>query len=420
MEFFESLKTYLSDEEIARLEQSLNQENLHAVLFNPKKMSDEQFLSLFPNVKKHPIVEHAFLYKKEEYDLGKSVYHTLGCFYLQEPSAMVPAFLLNAQEDELILDMCAAPGGKTIQTSFLMKDTGLIISNDLSRSRASIIVENEERLGLGNIIVTSNNLDLIYNSLKDKFDRIILDAPCSGSGMFRKEEKMRQDWSYNKVLKFSDTQKQLIMDAYTMLKPGGTLCYSTCSFSEEEDEQVIEYLLQNSDAIVQKMDHELFYINKKKPLGIHLFPYIFPGEGHYICLLKKPGNSVLRGQKESVSTNKYGLEFKNIYKFSNVLFGLNYPFDFKGFNVVRLGVKIGELYGDEIRYDYHYAHYTNRLQKYELDDNSLKLYFNGNTLPTNIEKNYYLLLYKGLSVDVAKSDGRQIKNHFPKAFRHKI
>ena len=420
MEFFASLKTYLNDEEIVKLRDSLEKENRHAVLLNPKKMSDEQFLSLFPNVQKHPIVKHAFLYKKEEYDLGKSVYHTFGCFYLQEPSAMVPAYLLDVQEDEIVLDMCAAPGGKTIQTSFLMKDTGLIVSNDLSRSRASIIVENEERLGLGNIVVTSNDISKIYKQHLNKFDRIILDAPCSGSGMFRKEEKMRDDWSYSKVLKFAEVQKELVLIAYEMLKPGGTLCYSTCSFSEEEDEQVIEYLLQNTDAEVKNISNDLFYINKKKPLGFHLLPSIFPGEGHYVCLIKKPGNSVIKREKETVKSNKYGLEFKNIYKFSNVLFGLNSTIDLKGFNIVRMGVKIGELFGEEIRYDYHYAHYTNRLGKFELDDNSLKLYFNGNTLPTNLQKNYYLLLYKGFNVDIAKSDGRQIKNHFPKAFRHKI
>ena len=420
MDFISHLKTYLDDSEISLLMDSLKEENMHGVLLNTRKMDDETFLSLFPDVKKHPIVPHAYIYNKGIYNLGKSIYHTLGCFYLQEPSAMVPAYLLNTEEDDLILDMCAAPGGKTVQTSFRLNDTGLIISNDLSRQRCSSIVENVERLGLGNIVITNNDLSKIYQNHINTFDRIILDAPCSGSGMFRKEDKMMQDWSYNKVLKFSEIQKELILIAYDMLKPGGTLCYSTCSFSEEEDEDVIEYLLSNREVTVEKTEGELFYINKKKPYGIHLFPHIFPGEGHYICVLKKPGNSVKRKEKSLVRGNKYNLEFQNILHFGEYLFGLNYPYNFKDFDVVRMGVKIGEIIHDEIRFDYHYSHYTNKLQKYELDDGALKLYFNGNTISSTISKGYYLLTYKGINVDISKADGRMIKNHLPKVLRRKI
>ena len=422
MEFVEHLKSYLSNEEIDKLMDSLKDESLHAVLLNPKKMSDEEFLKLFPDVIKHPIVAHAYIYKKEIYNLGKSIYHTLGCFYLQEPSAMVPAYLLNAEENDLILDMCAAPGGKTIQTSFLMKDTGLIISNDLSKLRTFSIVENVERLGLGNIVVTNNDLSLIDNKLQNTFDKIILDAPCSGSGMFRKEDKMVQDWSYNKVLKFAETQKQLISIAYSMLKPGGTLVYSTCSFSLEEDEDVIKYLLENSDAeIVPITNNPLFYINKKKPLGVHLLPSIFPGEGHYICLIKKPGISVKRELKVGIDKKINQFNLKEIYRFGDYIFGLNYPYTFKCFNVVRLGVKVGESIKGEIKYDYHYAHFIDSFDNtYSLQSNELAKYFAGETINAPVNKGIYLLTFDGINVDLAKSDGRIFKNHFPKGLRHKI
>ena len=422
MEFVEHLKSYLSNEEIDKLMDSLKDESLHAVLLNPKKMSDEEFLKLFPDVIKHPIVAHAYIYKKEIYNLGKSIYHTLGCFYLQEPSAMVPAYLLNAEENDLILDMCAAPGGKTIQTSFLMKDTGLIISNDLSKPRTFSIVENVERLGLGNIVVTNNDLSLIDNKLQNTFDKIILDAPCSGSGMFRKEDKMVQDWSYNKVLKFAETQKQLISIAYSMLKPGGTLVYSTCSFSLEEDEDVIKYLLENSDAeIVPITNNPLFYINKKTPLGVHLLPSIFPGEGHYICLIKKPGISVKRELKVGIDKKINQFNLKEIYRFGDYIFGLNYPYTFKCFNVVRLGVKVGESIKGEIKYDYHYAHFIDSFDNtYSLQSNELAKYFSGETINASVNKGIYLLTFDGINVDLAKSDGRIFKNHFPKGLRHKI
>ena len=422
MEFIEHLKSYLSNEEIDKLMDSLKGESLHAVLLNPKKMSDEKFLKLFPDVIKHPCVAHAYIYKKELYNLGKSIYHTLGCFYIQEPSAMVPAYLLNAQENDLILDMCAAPGGKTIQSSFLMNDTGLVISNDLSKPRTFSIVENVERLGLGNIVVTNNDLSLISNKLENTFDKIILDAPCSGSGMFRKEQKMEDDWSYNKVLKFAETQKQLISIAYSMLKPGGVLSYSTCSFSLEEDEEVIKYLLDNTDAEIIPIDNNpLFYINKKQPLGIHLLPSIFPGEGHYICLIKKPGISVKREFKVGIDKKVSQFNFEQIYRFGDYLFGLNYPYNFKCFNVIRLGVKIGESIKGDIKYDYHYAHYIDKFENtYSLQSNELAKYFSGETINASVNKGIYLLTFDGINVDLAKSDGHIFKNHFPKGLRHKI
>lgn len=421
MEFKEHLKQYLSEKEIEDLLVSLNKDPLHGVLLNPQKMSDEKFLSLFPDVTRHPIVKHAFIYDKNKYDLGKSIYHMLGCFYLQEPSAMLPAYLLNASNDDLVLDMCAAPGGKTVQTSFLLNNKGLIIANDLSRSRASIIVENVERLGLGNVIITNNDLSLIHQKYLNKFDKIILDAPCSGSGMFRKEEKMEDDWSYGKVLKFAETQKQLISIAYEMLKPGGLLMYSTCSFSKEEDEDVISHLLTNSDAEIIELNNPLYYKNKNEPLGVHLFPSIFPGEGHYLCLIKKPGIYPSNGQKESKNSNKYGLDFKEIYNFGNFIFGLNHDFKSKDFNILRLGVKVGELIKNEIKYDYHYAHYISSFDnEIELNEEEVNKYLKGETISKEINKGWILLKYQGIPLDLTKSDGRIVKNHLPKFLRNKF
>ena len=420
MEFKEHLKQYLSEKEIEELIVSLDKDPFHGVLLNPQKMSDEKFLSLFPNVTKHPIVKHAFIYDKNKYELGKSIYHMLGCFYLQEPSAMLPAYLLNASNDDLVLDMCAAPGGKTVQTSFLLNNKGLIIANDLSRSRASIIVENVERLGLGNVIITNNDLSLIYQKYLNKFDKIILDAPCSGSGMFRKEEKMEDDWSYGKVLKFAETQKQLISIAYDMLKPGGLLMYSTCSFSKEEDEDVISHLLTNSDAEIIELNNPLYYKNKNSPLGVHLLPSIFPGEGHYLCLIKKPGICPSNGQKESKNSSKFGLDFKEIYNFGNFIFGLNHDFKSKNFNILRLGVKVGELIKNEIKYDYHYAHYISSFDnEVELNEEEVNKYLKGETISKEINKGWILLKYQGIPLDLTKSDGRIIKNHLPKFLRNK-
>ncbi|MCR5505530.1 MAG: NOL1/NOP2/sun family putative RNA methylase [Bacilli bacterium] len=427
MEFYEHLKSYLSDEEIDKLKDSLSKNDKHAVLLNTRKMDEEKFLSLFPHVIKHPIVENAYLYDKDEYPLGKNLYHDLGCYYLQEPSAMLPSYLLHPQKGETVLDLCAAPGGKSVQASFLMDNKGVIISNDLARNRCSLILENVERLGIGNVIITNNDFAKIYKNYLNYFDRIILDVPCSGSGMFRKDDRMIDDWSYNKVIKFSEIQKELILYAYNMLKEGGTMVYSTCSFSKEEDEDVIRFLLKQSDAeILDLPKSEMFYINKNEPLGIHTLPYLFPGEGHYICLIKKPG--ALKEEKSPNNFKKnikygYGIDdyFPHIYKFGDTLFGLQKECKITGLNIIRQGVKIGELGRDFLKYDYHFSHFIKDFTPtFLLQNTELVKYFSGEAINIKASKGYVLLTYEKIPVDITKSDGNIIKNHLPKVLRKPV
>ena len=427
MDFFEHLKTYLSDEEIAKLEESLSIPSTRAVLLNTRKMDDKKFLSLFPDITPHPIVKHAYIYDKSKYDLGKIVYHDFGCYYIQEPSAMLPAFLLSPNSGETVLDLCAAPGGKSVQASFLMNNKGAIISNDLSRSRCNAILENVERLGIGNIVITNNDFSKIYRNYLSYFDRIILDAPCSGSGMFKKDDKMKDDWSYNKVIKFQKIQKELILMSYQMLKPGGTMVYSTCSFSKEEDEDVIKHLLDNSDAIlVDIQENPLFYINKKEPYGIHLLPYIFPGDGHYLCLIKKPG--VLKVNEDKISRAK--INYKNlmgtyapthITKYGNFLFGYDKEIKLNGLNIVRQGVKIGEIINDFIKYDYHFSHYVEGLTPtISLNNTELDKFFMGYEIEKESAPGYVLIIYDSINVTITKSNGRVLKNSLPKGLRKAI
>lgn len=409
MDFETHLLTYLSKEEIAELMNSLSKESLHAAILNPAKMSDEMFLENYPHVKPHPIVKHAYLYDKNEYELGKTIFHELGCFYLQEPSAMVVASLLNAEATDLVLDLCAAPGGKTVQSSFLMNNEGLIVSNDLSHQRATIIKENAERLGLGNLLIISNDFEKIYKDHLNQFDKIILDAPCSGSGMFRKMEEMKDDWTYNKVLKNQEIQKRLISICYSMLKPGGIMSYSTCSFSYEEDEEVIKYLLENTDAeIVDIPDNPLFY-KAKENIGVHLLPSLFPGEGHYICQIRKPGSIRKKENNEKPQLVKYG----------DSQFLQNNKFNIKNLSIIRYGTKVGEISGQVIKYDIHYAHFIKEFDnELEINEEQVLSYFKGNSLNIVAPRGFILLKYKGVNVDIAKSDGSIIKNRYPKYLRH--
>lgn len=422
MDFEKHLLKYLNKDEIKSLMSSLNLKSKHAVLINEQKMSKEMFLENFPNVNPHPFIKNAFIYDKDEYQLGKHIFHNLGAYYLQEPSAMMPAFLLNANQDDLILDLCAAPGGKTIQTSFLMNNKGLIVSNDLSFERSKAIKDNIERLGIGNVLIISNDFSKIYHQYKNTFDKIILDAPCSGSGMFRKHELMNDDWSYNKVLKNQAIQKELIEYCYKMLKPGGVLMYSTCSFSYEEDEEVVEHLLTISEAELLSIENNPLFYKSKANIGVHLFPHIFPGEGHYMCLIKKPGEIKKKEILEKINLliKKYNLssEYSYLEKYNNVVFIHDRDFLLKNLSIVRYGVKVGEILPKEIKYDLHYARYiTTFINEINLDEQNTMSYLKGNPLEIETQKGYILLKYKGINIDIAKSDGRLIKNRYPKYLR---
>lgn len=421
MTFKEHLINSIGENEAELLLNSLNKESEHAVLLNTNKISDEEFLKEFPLVKPHPIVKHAFIYDKEIYELGKHIYHELGYYYLQEPSAMVVSSLIEFKENDLVLDMCAAPGGKSIQASFKMNDKGLIISNDLSFSRCGLLSNNLERLGIGNVIISNNDLSKIYLKYENTFDKIILDAPCSGSGMFRKSDAMLKDWSINKVYKYQEIQKELIKIAYYMLKPGGILSYSTCSYSKEEDEDVAHYLLENSDAeLVNIPSNKCFYI---KDIGIRLMPSHFSGEGQYIVQFKKPGSSKINEFNHINKFPQYVKGDKDVKKVNDYLFAVNNGLDLKGLNIYRYGVKVGEFKKDIFKYDLHYArsYAKDSFDKIELTLEELKKYLYGEQLnKINPYKGYVLLTYKKTAVDIAKTDGQVIKNYYPKGLRKKF
>lgn len=422
MDFKENIFNSLPHNEAQLLLESLEKEDKHAVLLNTKFISDEDFIKLYPNVKKHPIVEHAYIYDKNEYQLGKSIYHELGYFYLQDPSAMVVSSIIQFLKGDIVLDLCAAPGGKTIQAAMKMNEDGIIISNDLSKSRAELISNNIERLGLNNVIITNNNFINCYNSFINSFDKIILDAPCSGSGMFRKDQKMIDDWSYNKVLKFSETQKELISIAYKMLKPGGILSYSTCSYSKEEDENIIHFLMNNSDAELIDISNYGFK-NPIDPIGIRLMPSHFDGEGQYIALVKKPGHT----NKTDLKRNANKINFlpeccknKSIINFSNFYFMTDYLFNSKNLSVVRYGVKIGEYLKGVLHYDMHFARSITfeQFPSIELSLEEVKKYLAGNVINKCSKiTGDVLLTYKNKPFDISRTNGLIIKNHYPKGLR---
>ena len=417
MQFDEHLKKYLPNEEIEKLVQSFSSKEHKGFYLNKNKMNEETLLSLFPNVKKHPIVPDGYLFGQDEYQLGKLIYHELGAYYIQDPSAMLVAHYLDPKPGQKILDLCAAPGGKTTMTSLLMKNEGLLLSNDLSKSRANILLQNVERMGLGNVVVTSYDLSNFANDLAEQFDGIILDAPCSGSGMFRKQEEMKDDWTYEKVLKNAAIQKELILMAYSMLKEGGTLMYSTCSYSYEEDEEIIEYLLDNTSAkLVYIEDFTGFYRSPKFKETIHLFPHHFVGEGHYIAKIKKPG-ALTVSKDEKITIEKQEVSKGNSRQISSFTINKSLPKKIIDY-ALRPGLLLGTKIGDKSIPSHHYSHFCDASNSVELSKEDAIKFIKGESLTkNNLSQGYYFVSYLGMNIGVAHYVNQTLKNLYPKGLR---
>ena len=201
LDFYTHLKKYLSNEEISLLKEELNKEQIYSsILIDEDKINQNEILKMYPSLIPHPIVKNVFLFNKKELNLGKSLLFEIGAFYIFEPCSSLVNYFLQPNENDIILDIASAPGGKTIHSSFLMHNKGQIIANEISSSRVELLSQNIEKYGRKNVTVISTEVNKLVDQFPNFFTKIILDAPCSGSGMFRKETKMKDDWTYQKVL----------------------------------------------------------------------------------------------------------------------------------------------------------------------------------------------------------------------------
>lgn len=421
----ESLLEYLPKEETESLIASIEKGSVtHALILNTKKMSDEEFLSRFPNVRKHPFVKHAYLYDKSEYEFGKSMLYEDGVYSIQDPAAMMPVYFLNPEEDDVILDMCAAPGGKSIGASLAMNDKGCIVSNDISYPRAKAMSQNVERMGRGDIVVASNDFVFSYIHFKDTFDKIIVDAPCSGSAMIRKNVEAKKDWSYAKVKSSAKRQIDILELAYNMLKPGGTISYSTCSFNIEENDNVILSMKNRHPEIeiVPLEENPSFYRTKELPEAVHLFPNHFEGEGQFICLFKKPGilvktkREVLQYPRYKEFLSQYGLSLRSNEEMRKKFYSIYQHFDTSHLNVLRYGVKLFEM-RDIFIPDHHLAHFLTSDYSIPISLEDAKKYVHGDVFPLDRSDGFYIVSYDSRNLGYVKVTQGIAKNHYPKGLR---
>lgn len=417
-EFARHLRSYLTEEDISLLLKSLEKKRYQGLLLNEKKMSQQKILNIYPSLVPHPIIKNGFIYDPDLISPGKSYLFNAGIYYIQDLSAMLVAYLLENGEDEIVVDLCAAPGGKTVQYA-LNNPNSLIIANDLSGVRAKTLAQNTERFGLDHVIITNHEAGDLLSKSNFNFDKIILDAPCSGSGMFRKSEEMSADWSINKVLKYQEIQKDLIVRAYQSLAPGGTLIYSTCSFSYEEDEAVVLHLLATSDAVVVPIKNDpTFYMSKDVPGAIHLFPHLYEGDGHFICRLQRPGKKQPRQLKRAKLTRfgQYELPL-DITQHGQHYFGLKYSVK-TPFNTLRHGVFLGDVVKGITSYNHHLALYLSPSFANPLNQEEKEKYLRGETFINHqLKDGYSIVKFDNVNLGFVKTSQHQAKNHYPKGLR---
>lgn len=275
---------------------------------NPLKQTAEQFERLMP-WQLEPVgwADEGYYYSDADRP-GKHVYHEMGLYYIQEPSAMCVAQIADPQPGEVVLDLCAAPGGKSTQLAGRMAGEGLLVCNEIVPNRAKILAQNIERMGVKNAVVLNHSPQELEARFPAFFDRIVVDAPCSGEGMFHKEEAALTEWSPENVQMCAQRQRDILACAVNMLCPGGVLVYSTCTFASAEDEDMIRWLLDKyPDLTLQPIDTAALGISDGEISGTgRIYPHRQRGEGHFVARLMKGGIRLPRQSDVRMSDDSSG------------------------------------------------------------------------------------------------------------------
>ncbi len=424
-DFLNRMQIQLGEEYPAFLE-SLERPRAVALRFNPLKGKIPEL----PFVKEPVPWEPMGYYYDPDARPGLHPFHEAGVYYMQEASAMAPVSLLDPQPGEMICDLCSAPGGKTTQIAGRMEGKGLLLCNEINPKRARILSRNIERMGISNAVVTNEHPQNLAQRYTALFDRVLVDAPCSGEGMFRKEEAAVTDWSVETVAMCANRQKEILHSASQLLKPGGRLVYSTCTFSREENEQVIsEFLQEHPEFSIEKMDAPWF--TEGSDGTFRLWPHKLLGEGHFTAVLRKnsgeEGNVTLEPEqslpKQWLSfATELGLslpEGKAVI-FANTLYWTpaSTP-SLRGVRVLRPGLELGEIKKDRLEPSHALALWLKDLENSEdfpAESRELQSYLHGETVPSK-KSGWCLVKVDGYSIGWGKGDKTVLKNHYPKGLR---
>lgn len=445
VEFQERMKTLLGDEYEDFLK-SYDEKPVRAFRVNTDKISltDFEKLNIFSN-EKIPYVENGFYF---DYDgIGNHPYHHAGMFYIQEPAAMVPVESIHIHPDWKVLDLCAAPGGKSSQIKNKLGENGVLVSNEIVPSRCKILTGNMERMGFENVVTTCMNPQKLSKEFSETFDMIMVDAPCSGEGMFRKEENAIDEWSPENVKMCAERQAEILDCAVKMLKQGGYIVYSTCTFSLEENEMTVDSFLQRHPEFVIYPVSEKVKENTADGIKFddcqceninytrRCYPHKTKGEGQFVAVLKhnecnKEYFSASFGKQKhdkvlidflNDTLVKYDERNVQIYNGNPIYFTPDFPIR-KG-TAFSCGVTIGEIRKNYVQphHQFFMAMGTDFKRKIELtaDSDKIKKYLHGEEFDTDCENGWAVVLVDGCTVGGAKVSNGRAKNHYPKGLRTK-
>ncbi len=423
--FLTRMQLQLGEEYPAFLE-SLERPRAVALRFNPLKGPQPSLDFVGEKVPWEPM---GYYYDPEARP-GLHPYHEAGVYYLQEASAMSAVALLEPQPGEKICDLCAAPGGKSTQIAGRMAGEGFLLCNEFSPKRARILSQNIERMGIGNALVTNETPQRLAQAYPGFFDRVLIDAPCSGEGMFRKEEAAVTDWSQETVQMCAQRQTEILDVGAKLVRPGGRLVYSTCTFAPEENEGVIRRFLQTHPEFTPE-PVEAPWFTPGPDGSFRIWPHKVLGEGHFAAVLRKAD-----GEADEISPAEGGPVPKEWADFAKeqkiflpegkaVLFGTTLFWapaqmpSIRGLKVLRPGLELGELKKGRFEPAHALALWLRPNEKtlcLPWDSKEMKSYLHGEALPWN-GRGWCTVGADGYTIGWGKGDGTMLKNHYPKGLR---
>jgi len=429
--FLERIKLYFKDNYEDYLK-TLDNPRTHSFFLNTKKASKDTILSLV-DFKYNKTKYNDLSYIHNNDNIGKTIVNDLGLIYPQNVESSLPAMVPTIKKNMLVLDMCASPGGKSINILNRLDNNSLLISNELSYPRCEVLVSNLERLGLSNVIVTNKITEAISSELEGICDLVIVDAPCSGEGIVRKYPEIIDDYSIDRINELACIQSNILEDAYKALKNDGELLYSTCTYSFEEDEdQIKSFLNKHKDMSIVKLSD---YPSISKLDGAIKMTTLDGTEGQFFCLMKKNSIDITKNNIKYLKTceNKMVDEFirSNInidnyylYKHNDRYYMSLIPLIDLNNNVLRYGIYVGEIKKD--RFEPSHCLYRSNILRdkfkyvYDLNESEYKDFISGLELKADIEDGYYLISYKGLSLGFVKASKNHLKNKYPKGLRRMV
>ena len=405
---------------------SLERPRAVALRFNPLKGDAPELPFVMDPVPWEP---QGFYYDPEARP-GLHIYHEAGVYYLQEASAMAPVALLDPQPGERVCDLCAAPGGKTTQIAGRMLGKGFLLCNEINPKRAKILSRNIERMAVANALVTNEHPANLAARFPGFFDRVLVDAPCSGEGMFRKEEAAVTDWSQETVEMCARRQAEILHSAAQMVRPGGRLVYSTCTFAPEEDEMAVAAFLAEHPEFTPEAVEAPWFVPVENG-GHRMWPHKLLGEGHFAAVLRKAEAeaeeiSIPAGEKLPKQWTAFAKELDiRLPAGKAVTFGQNLFWapedmpDISRLKVMRPGLELGICKKDRFEPAHALALWLaecSSIHSCDPEGAEMKAYLHGEVIPC-AQKGWCLVKAGNFSIGWGKGDGKVLKNHYPKGLR---